>query len=195
MFEQIKNEDYFDKHQIKKLGPTTWWCHVPGQGGIQSYYVSIQPGAIIMWGDVGEAIYLIYGGNPIVWGKRNFRFPDHYSYYPFTKLSPQLRDEQFRTEDATVYLKNAIKEAGTIAEERQAKKMLEAWKERSGNEPHEDEGAWWSMWDEFGTPDAPDMRGLSARTYWCFFCLCWFFSHVSADDERFKEAYTAWPRK
>jgi hypothetical protein len=191
---QIQQDQYFDKHVIEKRGPTTWFCH-KNEGSISSFYITCQPGAIIMWGDLGEVIYTIYGRqNGIHWGKRNFRRTD--TYYPFTKLSLQMRDKVFSTEDATDFLKERYEECktSTVHDEQdteRAKKMLEKWKEVSGNESHEDEGEWWKLHYEFDDPDAPDMRDWTTRTYWTFFCLCWFFSHVSADDPRFSEAWNA----
>lgn len=190
---QIKRNKRFDEFLIKKVGPSTWFCHKPGDGSMGSFFVSTQPGAILMWGDMGEAIYTIYGGSSIAWGKRNFR-PDD-TYYPFTKLSPQLREQVFSTEEATAYLVERVEEAKTspVHDDEdldRAEKMLKEWRDVCGNDPHEDENAWWTLWYDFDDPDAPDMREFTPRVWWTFFCLCWFFSHVSADDERFKEAYT-----
>jgi hypothetical protein len=194
---QIKRNRQFDEHVIKKVGPTTWFCHRPGHGSMGSFFVSTQHGAILMWGDMGETIYMIYGGSSIVWGKRNFH-PDN-TYYPLTKLSPAHRIEQFSTEAATDYLKERVEEAktSTVLDEKaldRAEEMLSEWKDRCGNEYYEDEGEWWRLWSEFDDPDAPNMREFVPRVWWTFFCLCWFFSHVSADDERFKEAYGAWSK-
>ena len=189
LLDQIRRTRYFDEHVIKKIGPSTWFCHRPGNGSIQSFYVTCQPGAIIMWGDLGETIYCIYGGSSIVWGKRNFNFHD--SYYPFTKLSPQMREERFSAERATAYLKERVEEAKTssVLDEddlARAEKMLAEWKDRCG---HEDEAEWWKLCSEHDEDDPPGMRELVPRVYLCYFCLCWFFSHVNADDERFKEAF------
>jgi len=191
----IQTDRYFDGHVIEKIGPVTWFCHRPKHGSTSSFYISTQPGAIIMWGDMGEAIYTIYGkANAFHWGRRNFRPND--TYYPFTKLSSQMRDKVFSTEDATDFLKERYEECKTSSvhddeDAERAKKMLDAWEEQSGNEPHEDEAVWWSIHHEFDDSDAADMRDWTERTYWCFSCLCWFFTHVSADDERFKEAWNA----
>ena len=188
----IRTDHFFDSHVIEKVGPTTWLCH-KNESMISSFYVTTQPGAIIMWGDMGETIFTIYGKqNAIHWGRRNFRRTD--TYYPFTKLSLQLRERVFSTEDATDYLKERVEEAKTSsvldAEDlARAEKMLKKWEIDSGNEPHEDQDAWWLLWHEFDDPDAPDMTDWPQRTYWTFFCLCWFFSHVSADDPRFSEAW------
>lgn len=189
---QIQRNRTFDKHVIKKVGPTTWFCHRPGHGSMGSWFVSCQPGAILMWGDMGESIYTIYGGSSIVWGKRNFH-PDN-TYYPLTKLSTQLRDERFSSEAATAYLEERVEEARTsgvldAADLERARAMLARWKDRCGGEYYEDEAEWWKLWSDFDDPDAPNMREFVPRVWWTFFCLCWFFSHVSADDERFKEAF------
>ena len=188
---EIQRGRSFDNHVIEKISATTWFCH-KNESMISSFYITTQPGAIIMWGDLGEAIYTIYGRqNAFHWGRRNFRRED--TYYPFTKLSLQMRDQEFSTEDATDFLKERHEECKTSTvhddeDTYRAKKMLKRWKEVSGNEPHEDEDEWWKLWAEFDDPDAPDMRDWTTRTYWTFFCLCWFFSHVSADDPRFSEA-------
>jgi hypothetical protein len=195
LIEEIQRRRFFDNHHIEKRGPTTWRCRVQGEGGINAFYVTTQPGAIIMWGDLGELIFTIYGApNAFHWGRRNFRRTD--TYYPFTKLALDMRDKRFSTEDATDYLKERVEEAKTSsvldAEDlARAEKMLKTWEIRCGNEPHEDEAEWWRLWSEFDDPDAPDMRDWKPRIYWCFFCLCWFFSHVSADDPRFSEAWNA----
>lgn len=197
ILKQIQRDDWFDKHVVKKVRATTWFCHKHGEGSIQSFWVTVQPGAIVMWGDMGEAIYTVYGGSSMAWGKRNFRFPDACSYYPFTKLAPQMREERFSTEAATDYLKQQVEEAKTSAvldedDLARAEKMLAEWEDRRTDDPREDEAAWWTLWSDFGDPDAPDMCEFTPRVYWPYFCLCWFFAQADISDERFTEAYSTW---
>jgi hypothetical protein len=191
ILEQIKREQLFDKHIIEKVAENTWFCRVPGEGNIQSFYVCTPPGAVICYGDMGELIFTIYGGNPLRWGKRNFK--PRNCYYPFTKISSLIRQtKHFVPKDADEWLEERLEEAETSEvhddeDVKRCKSMKAEWKViRSVYDDDELERKWWDLHMENGHDEAPNMRDYPTRVYWTYQCLCWFFTQVGPTDERFQ---------
>lgn len=52
----------FAGHELVAAGEDSWWCRKPGTG-IMAFCVIVRPNAILIYGDVGEWILRMHGGD------------------------------------------------------------------------------------------------------------------------------------
>lgn len=168
----------FDKHEIKRIRFGVWRCATPGTL-INHFYVTFSPGALMVHGDIGEIMFVPFKPHALRWALGVFR--PTYINYPLEKLSGQIKGKEFSQEVAEENAQYLISEEEDF---KRRKKMRESW-DLTGEGEYE-------YYEFLGEWVDGDYDGLSART-WTFRTLlvyqaaCWFMTHVSADDERFKE--------
>lgn len=188
IYNEVCTRQTFDGHEITRERFGVWHCGKKNTNNL-SFYVVLAPGMLMLYGDIGEIIFLPYAKNALQWaGSDTFRA--EYPYYPMTKLSPQMREKEFLPEEATDWIKQWIREArkqGDKEEVRGYIKMARDWKEQLHDSECEAETAWYALCQDHGVDDPPSCRDFPSRTYYCFQAMCWFMTHVNAEDPRFAE--------
>lgn len=190
---EIRERHYFDEHEIERVRHGVWLAS-KRTTQMGSFYVVDAPGALLMYGDLGELTFLHYSHeSSLMWGKRNF--DPNYPYYPMTKLVPQLREQRFVPKEADDWLDERIEECKTsrVLDEKNAahwKKIKARWDDEVDKfDIHEAERQWWEINSEEGECDPPGCRDWTTTVAFCFQAFCWFFTHVSKDDPRFSEEF------
>lgn len=180
----------FERHEITRERFGLWRCAKPGTVR-ESFWVASAAPALVIFGDLGELIFLPHAANSLRWAAGTKWDPAN-PYYPMTKVSQRLDLEEFSIEEATAFLEECVEEckASSVLDEEELERyssMLERWRSHALDDPREAEAEWWGLWSEFGDPDAPDCRFLKSGVCVTWIALCWFMRHVSESDPRFAE--------
>jgi hypothetical protein len=95
----------FTEHVAEQRGDKEWFCHKP-RTGIYGFHVIIRPGAVVVYGDIGEAIFRGgEAGDTHGWLARAVESPG----YLMSKIRPVQR--RFYPDDAVRYAQERAGEA------------------------------------------------------------------------------------
>lgn len=184
----VKNEQIFDQHIITREREGVWYCGIPHDSNM-SFRVVSAPGAIIIYGDLGELIFLPNARNALWWAYKTKWDPES-PYYPLTKISPQLRDKVFVVEEIDAHIEERLKdsyEAEDKEEEQRWLRIKEKWDDFADRDNLTNaEQYWYQLCCEENEDDPIDGMNWTSRVLWIYQAMCWFMSHVDHRDERFK---------
>lgn len=196
---------HFSEHVITKEATGRWFCGKPGTG-IYSFRVLCVPGAVIVYGDIGELILRPYASPPdeLAWlrgAAKNAKYPE----YCLGKCPPAHKQEEFLSGDAVKYLRNMVDEAHSwydtcqerpdeilplslvgpeyVAEvARTAKEIAERWESNRG---YMRPALAWSdaVYSVTCDPEMDHCLDFSAEMLFCFNALCWFVEHLPETEK------------
>jgi hypothetical protein len=190
IYKETCDRKVFDRHEITRERFGLWYCGARDTCNM-SFRVVVAPGLLMLYGDAGEIIFLPNDRNSLHWASGD-TFRAEYPYYPMTKLSPQMRAQEFIPEDATRWVNEWIREARKQGDKEDARryiKMAREWKDNLHGSDSEAETAWYALCQDHDVDDPPSCRDFPSRIYVCFQAMCWFMSHVSESDPRFAEEF------
>lgn len=184
----VRKEQIFDQHVITREREGVWHCGIPHDSNM-SFRVVSTPGAIIIYGDLGELIFLPNTRNALWWAYKTKWDPEN-PYYPLTKISPQLRDKIFVVEEIDAHIEERLKdsyEAEDKDEEYRWLRIREKWDDfpDRDNQTYAEQ-YWYQLCNEENEDDPIDGMNWTSRVLWIYQAMCWFMSHVDPRDERFR---------
>lgn len=185
---EIARHNPFDDFRIVRERHGLWYCGKPGTGNM-SFRVVFAPGMLMLYGDIGEIIFMPNDRHSLRWAYGDV-FRPAYPYYPMSKISPQMREKEFLPERVEEWLIESIRDHrknGDPEDVRNYIKFLRAWRSRCADGPLFEQSTYYELCSEHRIDDPPSCSDYPCRTYWCFQAMCWFMSHVNPDDPRFAE--------
>ena len=91
----------FADHVIRPISETTWICRKPGTG-VYHFYVTIHHGWMIVYGDIGDVMFKVYGDEDCFrWIRSAARSPGYF----LEKLAPTMPRRRYCKERGLDYLK------------------------------------------------------------------------------------------
>lgn len=188
IYKETCDRKTFDRHEITRERFGVWYCGQKNTGNL-SFRVVTATGMLMLYGDLGEIIFLPNDRHALRWAYGD-TFRAEFPYYPMTKLSPQMREKEFLPEDATSWINDQIRQYRKDGDPETVKdyiKMAREWKNHLHASDVEAEASWYALCSDHQIDDPPTCRDFPPRTYLCFQAMCWFMSHVSEADPRFSE--------
>ena len=171
-----------DKHVITRERFGVWRCAEPGSW-INGFYVTWSPGAVIVHGDLGELILVPYKPNAFKWALGVCR-PD-YVDYPLEKIARNMKAEEYVPEIADEIVQDYLTNPDYGLTDDQKNGLELGWE---AADRHDERALYDALTDAAIDHDYEDnVRAFTMRTLVVYQALCWFFTHVNAEDERFKE--------
>lgn len=174
----------FAEHEMKELlrleQIATWRCAKPGTG-VYGFWVTIQPGRIFQWGDVGGlVVQSIFGTveETLKWLKGADR------YYILNKVPMDHRKEEFFVGDALAGVKEH-RQNGYITPKVAQKLSARLQGERSFGDPIETAEQFYAAYYELtkGSTEFPKVTGDAAFMAWGWEALAWWREQVFKKEE------------
>lgn len=171
----------FAGHVLKSEG-AHWLCGRPGSSSY-SFRVYLPPGAVIVWGDIGEATILHSDRDSLGWLTRaagRGEYPD-YCLGKVAALSGDKRE--FFSGDAHAYLTERLAEAVDDHDRLRWEEASRAFRDAVDERNHDSErAAWFATWSEQGLDDPPLCDGWSSTALWIWHALVTFVRlHAAAE--------------
>lgn len=158
----------FAEHQIDRTPEGDYWCHEPGTG-MYSFRVILRPGAAIVYGDIGDAIFLFSDRDSLGWLRRAVRSPG----YLLEKRAHKESD--FYPGDAIAFAAERAKDD----DEDQWRKVYE-WAVEAEKDGELHAASWGQhVYEEIGDAEACSIgTNPSFRCHYIAEALKWFVEHV-----------------
>lgn len=153
----------FDKHVITEHRPWVWKCAQPGSW-VYGFYVMVAPGAVVFYGDCGEAIFRMSNGpeaSVFEWLKSTLREPQYYDYF-LSKLENKSAFRKFYPGDALAWAKRV--------DDEDLIDTLHAYEGDGGLQAHQ----FWAAANERHACDFPSCEKWSAGAHWVHQALAAF---------------------
>lgn len=172
--------DSFAAHQITVTKKGDYLCRRPGTG-VYHFFVILRPGAVIVYGDIGDGIFLFSDADALKWLRGAVRSPG----YLLEKLVTKTTD---------FYPGDAIEFAEEHAKEYEGKwREVYEWAVEANQCGELHAGSWGQqVYDEIGDAEACSIgTEPSSRCLWLVEALKWFVGHVdqpAADNCRSPDA-------
>ena len=152
----------FADHEVERVSEQEYWCSRPNTN-IMSFRALFPPGAIIVYGDIGETILTQYNLT-MGWLRESVRSPGYY----FEKC--RTKKYTFSPMDAAEQLDWMVTEDGDCGRET-ARNMWRSWSPEELEE-HELEAAWYSAcWEHYG--DSITCQVIDWDSLICYEALKW----------------------
>lgn len=151
----------FTQHALTERRPWVWKCARPQQWAY-GFFLLIAPGAVIIYGDLGEAIFRMAAGSEadvLDWVLRCSSDPE----YVLSKLQPREAWRQFYPGDAIAYATGL----GNVD-------LVETLKEYDGYYGGVPAHVYYEACQERGLNDLPDCNGWTAGAHWIYHALSTF---------------------
>lgn len=187
VLDRVRANKTFDRHEITRERFGVWYCGAKDTGNM-SFRVVVAPGMLMLYGDIGEIIFLPYAKNTLAWAVGSFQ--PEYPYYPMTKLSHHMREKEFQSDEVEGWLLEKVRENRKSRDNKWTKHYIDLvrrWRESDRDGLHQAERSWHELCYTSNLDDPPTFTDYPTGIYLCFQAMCWFMSHVSADDPRFSE--------
>lgn len=159
--------DAFHEHTLTEEAPQRWLCAKPGTG-IYAFRVCLVPGAILVYGDIGDMLLVRFGGAGLDWLRGAVRSRD----YLLGKVPVAHRGEVFLRGEAERVVKE-MEDAGHSAADA-LRDALDDELEDDG--PH----AFYRAYAHNVDSDVPDCADFSSELHWCAEALAWFVRTLDA---------------
>lgn len=161
-------EDAFKNHQVVLEAEGRWLCKKPGTS-IYSFRVVALPGAIVIYGDIGEAILRPSDRDVVGWLRGSVGSPD----YVLGKMYPTPMST-FYPGDALTWAKEQAKEHESGRQLLRAALELAQWDEL-------DEHSWGRVIRDADFPGECGSIGcgVQPQVLWLLEALAWFVRHES----------------
>ncbi|MGD9730141.1 MAG: hypothetical protein AB7L09_02970 [Nitrospira sp.] len=186
--EHVRKFQRFDRHEIVREGPGIWFC-ADQHTSMYHFRVIMVPGRIIVTGDIGDLVLHVNDRKPLRWAL-GCRMKPGETYYPLSKLSPDMGRKLFQPDSAEEWLVEQLTASRNDGDKPQVQKyikMIREWREcHFRDELDRAEQYWFELLDENGE-EPISFREYEFGVFFRYEALCWFMQHVNPQDDRFRE--------
>lgn len=176
-------EEVFARHTIVPEGPGRWYCGRPGTG-CYSFRVVTSPGAVIVHGDIGEAVFCPNERDPLPWLRGVAEHREIVYLLCKMRVGPE---QEFYLGNAEEHLQERLANKEAAADE-----VAEALSWDGDLSPDLSSETWYAAWLDAGDDEPRACVDHSFGALWLAEALCWFGKNLRSDDEVVAEHLAGW---